>query len=192
MTTLAIPDWNAQGLIPPVDSHEPISASRSPYRVSLTDLVLRFGTTVKRQTILDGLLRFRSALHQTGLDSGFQWIDGSFLEHIEHTERRDPRDIDVVTFFRLPGGQTQEGLVRAHRELFDPRKTKEDFLVDGYFVHLHPSSPRKLIQSATYWYSLWSHRRDTLWKGYLEVDLAPEDAAAKASLDAMVQEGNAS
>lgn len=193
MTTVAIPDWNAQGVIPPLHSDDPTSAERSPYRVSLTDLVLRFGTSAERQTILNGLLRFRSTLHQAGLDNGFQWVDGSFLEHIEQIEHRNPGDIDVVTFYHLPDGQTQESLVQAHRELFNPRQTKVDFRVDGYFVHLLPASPETLIQKATYWYSLWSHRRDSLWKGYVQVDLAPaDDAAAKASLDAMTQEGNAS
>lgn len=30
-----------------------------------------------------------------------------------------------------------------------------------------------LIRKATYWYSMWSHRRNQAWKGYLEVDLDP-------------------
>jgi len=193
MTTASIPNWNAQGVVPPFHSDNPTSAKRSPYRVSLTDLVLRFGTTVQRQTILDGLLRFRAALYNAGLNNGFQWVDGSFLEHIERIERRDPVDIDVVTFFHFPDGQTQESLVQAHQGLFDARRTKVDFHVDGYFVPLLPTAPEMLVQKATYWYSLWSHRRDSLWKGYLQVDLAPaDDAAAKASLDAMAQEGNAS
>jgi hypothetical protein len=193
MTTVAIPDWNAQGVIPPLYSHDSTSAERSPYRVSLTDLVLRFGTTPQRRTILDGLLRFRAALHQAGLSNGFQWVDGSFLERIELVESRDPRDIDVVTFFRLPDGHTQTSLIDAHPGLFDPRETKMRFRVDGYFVDLFSAAPEALIQKATYWYSLWSHRRDSLWKGYLQVDLAqPDDAAATASLDAMGREGNAS
>ena len=193
MTTASIPNWNAQGVIPPLHSENPTSAERSPYIVSLTDLVLRFGTTDKRQTILSGLLQFRAALHQAGLTSGFQWVDGSFLEHIEQMERRDPGDIDVVTFYHLPDGQTQTSLSQVQPNLFNPRQTKVDFQVDGYFVHLLPAEPETLVRKATYWYSLWSHRRDSLWKGYLQVDLAPaDDAAAKASLDAMAQEGNAS
>lgn len=192
MTTANIPNWNAQGVIPPLHSDDPTSTKRSPYRVSLTDLVLRFGTTAQRQTMLDGLLRFRAALYEAGLNNGFQWVDGSFLEHIEQIERRDPRDIDVVTFYHLPDGETQESLIQAHRDILNPRQTKVDFHVDGYFVHLLPAAPEVLVQKATYWYSLWSHRRDRLWKGYLEVDLASaDDAAAKTSLDAMAQEENA-
>ena len=35
-----------------------------------------------------------------GIGSGFQWLDGSFLENVEMTEKRDPGDLDLVTFFR--------------------------------------------------------------------------------------------
>lgn len=34
--------------------------------------------------MLDGLLRKRAALHAAGLIQGFQWLDGSFLEHVEN------------------------------------------------------------------------------------------------------------
>jgi hypothetical protein len=86
MSTVSIPSWGAQGLIPPIDVMNPTSANRSPYRASLTDFVLRFSTTPERRGILDGLLRYRSALHGVGLTTGFQWVNGSFLEHIEVTE----------------------------------------------------------------------------------------------------------
>ena len=193
MATVSIPNWNAQGVIPPLHSDDPTSTKRSPYRVSLTDLVLRFGTTARRKTILNGLLRFRSALHNAGFTNGFQWVDGSFLEHIEQIERRDPGDIDVVTFYHLPEGQTQQSLFQANRALMDPRQNKASFHVDGYFVHLLPAVPETLVENTTYWYSVWSHRRDSLWKGYLQIDLAPtEDTAVMVRLDIMRQENNES
>jgi hypothetical protein len=77
MTTVRIPDWNPQGLLPPNDSVDPTSAERSPYTVALTDFVLHFGTTKERQTILQGLLGFRAVLHAAGLNNGFQWVDGN-------------------------------------------------------------------------------------------------------------------
>jgi hypothetical protein len=53
MTTVRIPeDWNPQGLLPPNDAVDPTSAERSPYTVSLTDLVLHFGTTKERHQLL--------------------------------------------------------------------------------------------------------------------------------------------
>lgn len=40
------------------------------------------------------------------------------------------------------------------------------------------------------WYSVWSHRRSQLWKGFVQVDLAPaEDAAAAATLASVANAG---
>jgi hypothetical protein len=90
MSPVAIPAWTAEGVLPPIDAAQPVSTERSPYAVSLTDYVLRFGDTPGRRTVLDGLLRYRAALHALGLVSGFQWLDGSFLEHVERIEGRPP------------------------------------------------------------------------------------------------------
>jgi hypothetical protein len=97
----AIPDWLPTGVLPPINPVSPTTVDRSPYRVTLTDLVLRFNTSSERREILTGLLSFRKALHGLGLNSGFQWLDGSFLEDIVTTDSRPPRDIDVVTFYHL-------------------------------------------------------------------------------------------
>ena len=185
----AIPRWTAQGVLPPVDTEEPTSSNRSPYLVSLVDLVLRFGTTEPRRRIVTGLLGFRAALHGLGLVDGFQWIDGSFLENVEVIEERDPQDVDLVTFFHTPEGQNQEALLQVSPRLFDPRATKEDYCVDAYFVQLNGSVPEALVAQSTYWNSLWSHRRNGNWKGYLRVELAPtDDPAARANLDLMSNE----
>ena len=189
MTIVPIPAWNAMGLIPPLGSVDPTAAERSPYAVSLSEVVLRFGTSTDRRRILDGFLRYRARLHAAGLASGFQWLDGSFLEDIEVIEGRSPNDLDVVTFFHLPTGISQAQmqacapdafpLTRAERVAF-----KGVFFVDPYFVHLGAPSER-LVGASTYWYSLWSHRRDGAWKGYLRVDLRPtEDATAAHYLSA--------
>ena len=85
---------------------DPISDYRSPYSVSLTDCILRFGTTQARRAILDGFMEFRSALHSVNLTKGFQWVDGSFLENVEEIEKRDPHDIDLFNFCCLPEGVT--------------------------------------------------------------------------------------
>lgn len=183
MSVTAIPSWTASGVLPPINAASPTSTDRSPYSVSLTDLILHFNTSPERQAILAGLLDFRRALHDIGLGQGFQWLDGSFLEDVESTENRAPRDIDVVTFFHLPAGQTQASLLAQNRPLFDHRETKTQYHVDAYFVQLDGGAPEPLIARAIYWYSLWSHRRSGDWKGYLRVDLAPnDDQAARANL----------
>jgi hypothetical protein len=190
MTTAGIPNWNAQGVLPPNDPVDPTSPERSPYSVSLTDFVLHFGITEKRQTILRGFLDFRAALHAAGLGNGFQWVDGSFIENIEIIEKRPPADMDVVTFFYLPQGQTQQSFASTHPDLFNHADTKTRFHVDAYFVPLDDNPPAHLVERSAYWYSLWSHRRNGQWKGYLQIDLlATDDATASAELREAAGEG---
>jgi len=45
MTTVAIPHWNALGLLPPSDPARPVAPDRSPYPVSLSDIIERFATS---------------------------------------------------------------------------------------------------------------------------------------------------
>ncbi|MBF0136002.1 MAG: hypothetical protein HQL65_07160 [Magnetococcales bacterium] len=184
MTRVAIPHWNIAGVIPPVNSARGNSSDRSPYPVSLLDLVERFSTSPERMKILDGLLRCRAALHGLGLTQGFQWLNGSFLEHVEKLEKRSPRDIDVVTFYHLPPGETQRSLIEKNATLFDLQQSKNIYFVDHYLQQMRSDQLERLVTKSVYWYSMWSHRRDKSWKGYLQINLAPdEDAAARTGLD---------
>ena len=183
-----IPNWSPRGFLPPVPSETAAPLNRSPYQASLVNFVLRFGNTKPRRKIVSGFLEFRGALQTMGLVNGFQWIDGSFVEDIETVERRAPGDIDVVTFFHLPDDSDQATLHQQSPRLFQPEATIEDFGVDAYFVQLN-AVPESLVARSAYWYSLWSHRRDGQWKGYLQIDLSSaDDQAAKAQLDAMQKE----
>lgn len=137
-----------------------------------------------------GLLAFREALHAAGLNHGFQWVDGSFLEDVETNYRRDPEDIDVVTFFKLPEMQSQESFALAHPALFNHDETKSQHNVDAYFVCLDDNPPEELVKQSAYWYSIWSHRRDSQWKGYVQIDLSPEDdLIARTELERIPFEG---
>ena len=188
--TVPIPNWSSRGVLPPINSAEPTSTDRSPYRVSLIDFVLRFGNTESRRRILAGFLDFRSALHEIGVDNGFQWVNGSFLENIEITENRSPRDLDLVTFFRLPEGRTQRTLRDAAPNIFDNAYCKENFRVDAYFQPLDDGLPEHLVARSAYWYSVWSHRRNGYWKGYLQLDLShTDDEIARANIDLPIDEG---
>jgi len=176
--TVAIPEWTKEGVLPPT-GQDPLSMDRSPYQVSLLDVVGRFATNTKRREILEGFLRYRAVLHEAGLVAGFQWIDGSFAEHVESLQQRVPEDIDVVTFYRRPTGVLPPALLERLVRLFSrDTETREhilaEFKVDGYPVDLALPAP-VLVEKATYWYGLWSHRRDRSWKGYLELSLAPEE-----------------
>ena len=153
-------------------------------------MVLRFNTSPDRNAILDGFLRFRAALHGAGVVTGFQWIDGSFLEDIETLEARPPNDIDVVTFYYLPAGMTQAMLLALNPNSA-PSRAKAAYRVEGYYQQLGAASERLVRQSA-YWYSVWSHRRSLAWKGYIEVALDPaNDAAALALLASASATGGA-
>jgi hypothetical protein len=184
MSTASIPPWNSYGVLPPVMPGLPgNSPERSPYRASLASFVDSFATSPERIVILNGLLRFRADLHALGIVTGFQWLDGSFLEQIELLEGRSPRDMDVVTFFEMPSGETQRSLVGQAPHIFDPRQVKASYAIDGYYSLLGLPVDTQQVQAITYWYSMWSHRRDGLWKGYVQVPLDPaEDADARAIL----------
>ena len=129
-----------------------------------------------------------------GLVRGFQGLDGSFLEHVELLENRPSNDIDVVTFFRLPGGTTQAIIAQRAPELFPAGLAARQvfelrFRVDPYLVSL--DAPAELVvERSTYWYSMWSHRRNGAWKGYVQVDLAPaDDGAAMILLASLTNPG---
>ncbi len=187
----AIPAWDARGIIPPYIGAPVMSDGRSPFKATLHDLVLRFGTTTERLKILDGLLKFRVAIHAAGVSEGFQWIDGSFTEDVERIEKRAPKDIDVVTYFVEPVGISQATLVAQHPMAFgvDPiarNERKEQLFVDAVGVSL-TSPALSLVERSCYWYGLWSHRRNDLWKGYVEVELDPaQDVLARQQLDKLI------
>lgn len=172
---LLIPAWTPKGVLPAHTASNPMSsAGRSPYEVSLVDCVLRFGTTQERRAILAGYLAYRAALHEAGLVRGFQWLNGSFCEDVETIEGRAPNDLDVVSFYHLPPSTTQAQLAALHPDTFDKNGVKARWKVDGYTVSLG-GPPERLIERGAYWYGAWSHRRDDLWKGFLQVNLEPND-----------------
>lgn len=184
MTTVAIPQWNTLGLLPPIDPVDPTSAERSPYLVTLLDVILRFATSPERCKVLKGFLDYRATLHGMGLINGFQWLDGSFAEQVETLECRPPKDIDVVTFIHTPDdfapSDEQIGVL-------DHDAAKTRFLVDSYFVEINQLSAEAIVQKSAYWYSMWSHRRNQTWKGYLQIDLSPvHDMDAREHLTQLV------
>ena len=181
-----LPHWGGNGVLPPVWPGESGgSPRRSPYRVTLTEFTERFAASPERTAILGGLLCFRKKLHELGMVSGFQWLDGSFLERIELLECRPPRDLDVVTFFDMPSGENQKSLAQKAAQLFEPGFLKKTYAVDGYFCELGDPVDARQIRHIAYWYSMWSHRRDSLWKGFVQVDLDPsQDGLAQKILTA--------
>jgi len=170
-----VPEWTNAGILPPNDPINPTNRERSPYKLEAGHFVQRFGTSPQRQKIVKGLLAFRHYLYGIGIIKGFQWLDGSFVENIEQIEQRNPKDIDVVTFFELPKGfRSQEDFLEKHSKILDRSWLKNSFSVDSFCVQIDSPHRYNLIENATYWYSVWSHRRSGQWKGFLEIPLSPE------------------
>lgn len=108
----------------------------------------------------------RTELRRLGFAIDTQWIDGSFCENIEASEGRPPGDIDVLSILRHPADPTTlQALVMANQNLFAPQQSKVAFRCDHYVMTADALS----INQLCYWNSLFSHRRNGLWKGYLQL-----------------------
>ena len=65
---MLIPPWNSSAVLPPIRPGQPgHSADRSPYRVSLVEVVERFAHSHERIRILRGLIGYRKDLSQAGI-----------------------------------------------------------------------------------------------------------------------------
>ena len=180
-----IPAFNISGVLPPFLGEDPTRrVEMSPYVVTMSDVIRRYATSEERIGILAGLLDFRADLRAAGFVEGFQWLDGSFVEHVEETRGRAPVDVDIVTFARRPTKSLDEWkrLVNDYLDLFQPRATKKRYHCDAYFVDLS-KSPFLVVDDTRYWFGLFSHQRVTsLWKGMLSVPLQSDDDAARLLL----------
>lgn len=182
---MSIPAFGQDGVLPPFLAHATDPSARSPYRTSAEELVGRFGTSTERRSILRGLLDYRDALRtQLSLADAVQWLDGSFVEDIETFEARPPGDVDLLTIAKFPPLSV---LSAPQRALLSSQATKTQFRCDAYPLDLgRARSPSHLLQQVTYWFGLFSHRRDGRWKGLVEIGLdAADDARARARLDAL-------
>jgi hypothetical protein len=187
-----IPAFNHSHVLPPFEGERMTSARSSPYLVTASELAQRFATSVARQVILDGLLRYRAELRRLGFSQGFQWLDGSFVEDVEAREDRAPNDIDVVTFAYPPAGLSKaeiNGMMSSHPALFDHDQCKTGFHCDTAIINL-TTSAEWLVTQTRYWYGLYSHRRgDSLWKGLLQLPRNSDDESADAYLQSLPSQG---
>lgn len=186
-----IPNFNHLGVVPPVRPGAAAQSSdRSPYPTEMLSFCQRFGTSDARRVILWGLLDLRAALRAAGVADGYQWLNGSFTEDVERLRGRAPKDIDVVTFAVLGGDEGQDALYAAAPMLFDHEHVKEAYWVDHYLVATDVPFDIKEAHRVAYWYSMWSHQRESdTWKGFAAVPLASDDEAARSWLDAQNNQG---
>lgn len=183
-----IPSNSHDGVLPPfIPGTSPhATGAMAPYRADLIEVAQRYSTSRARIEILQGLVAYRDALRAIGVQSGFQWIDGSFVEDCETIRRRPPSDVDIVTFaFRpqhLSDQSTWTAFIASRPDLFDPKTTKIVYRCDAYFVDL-TAHPVHVVSQTRYWFGLFSHQRDTyLWKGMVEVPITLDDADTTAYL----------
>jgi hypothetical protein len=181
-----VPDFTISGALPPFLGLTPtVPAAMSPYPTTLTRIATKLCASNERREIFRGLLRYRQELAKIGLNDGFQWLSGSFMEDIETLEKRHPRDVDVVTFCHRPASATDDpswlAFTRANVNLLMWSRVKPIFKCDPYFVDLN-TAPANVVNQARYWFGLFSHRRGGLWKGLLQVPLIVTQDDADASL----------
>lgn len=178
---MPVPAFNADGVIPPyIGANGPGGAMHemSPYVATCADVVQVLGTTQNRLNILHGWFQHRSAIRALGFVSGFQWLDGSFLED------KDPHDLDLVTLFQQPAAyqQNSAAFIQANQHVIDRQAVKLTFRLDHFWVDLNAGAD-SIVTLARYYFGLFSHRRlDDLWKGMLEVNLADATEAAASAL----------
>ena len=188
---MPIPAFSIDGVIPPfVGPAGPggARADMTPYEATPLEVVERLGGSPRRREILGGWLAHRAALRTFSFPSGFQWLDGSFVED------KEPDDLDVVSFLRRPpaalGAQELRAMMVGSPATFSRAVVKDAHCLDAMFVDLN-STPEGMIDSTRYWLGLFSHRRvDSLWKGMLKVELGDDDvdgpALASLAADAVV------
>lgn len=167
---MPIPNFDHNHVIPPHIGDPRLRTDVSPFECTTLELCQKFSTSAERIIILKNFLQFRNVMHSCGVTTGFQWLDGSFLENIEISELRSPRDLDVVTFF---GGLTileQKGIKLIFPEFGSPSLSKNNFLLDHYAVD-YCYDPNVTVEQTRYWLQLFTHKRNGIWKGMLKVQL---------------------
>ena len=181
-----VPAFDARGFLPPFMGLDGTTRDRSPYRATMTEIVMTLGTTPERRELLEGLIGYRSMLTRLGYTDGLQFIDGTFAENIELRESRAPRDIDVFSFLVRPLKYQQDaalwgsaGFSEWLNEIVNRNLNITRYKIDAYAMAVDQSGPLDVIVETVYWYSLFAHKRITRdWKGFVQVALNPADDTA--------------
>ena len=183
---MPIPSFDHNLVIPPHLGNPALPADVSPFKCSSLEVCQKFATSAKRIDILKGFLNFRGKLNALGLHTGFQWLDGSFLEDVETREQRPPNDLDLVTIYWGYDLNFQQNLIQTFPEFADSILSKQNYFLDHYpFDAFY--SPIATVEQTKYWVQLFSHNRDSVWKGMLQIELNTinEDAQALQYLNSI-------
>ena len=167
---MPIPNFDHNNVLPPHLGNPTNRNHLSPYPCTILELCHQFSTSPERIMILKNFVTFRQRMTNEGILNGFQWLDGSFMENIESSQGRQPRDLDVVTFF---GGLTisQQTTIRGNfPEFANPTLAKTNYFLDHYPVD-YSFSPDVTVEQTRYWIQLFTHNRLGVWKGMLRLPL---------------------
>ena len=183
-----IPVFDHNLVLPPHLGDPVDSGQLSPYPCTTLDLCQRLGTTPERRAILGKFLDFRERLRGEGLTNGFQWLDGSFLEDVETREKRPPNDLDVVTVYWGYDRAFQVQLASRFPEFASPRLAKASYRLDHYNFDAG-FAPTMTLEQTRYWVLLFSHNRQSVWKGMLRIALntPADDSNARQALGQITQ-----
>lgn len=188
---MALPGFMTSGLLPPIAGADEVDKDRSPYIITMPELVNALGTTPRRQRLLRNLLAYRALMYGHGYSAGIQFLDGSFVEDVERHSGREPGDIDVFSLLSIPQRYVQnpatwmpDGFNFWAGEIQNQPLNKIRFELDTYAVLIEDMPFVHLVKDVMYWYSLFSHQRLTFaWKGFVAVLLDQrQDADALLAL----------
>lgn len=183
---MSIPNFDHNNVLPPHLGDPTDRTHLSPYPCSILELCHRFSTSADRIQILKNFVIFRQRMTTLGIVYGFQWLDGSFLENIETSESRPPKDLDVVTFFGGLSTADQTIIRTSFPEFSNPVLAKNNFFLDHYPVDYN-YNPDVTVEQTRYWLQLFTHNRIGVWKGILRLSLNTpiEDQHALDYLDSI-------
>lgn len=167
---MSIPYYDHNNVIPPHKGNPTALEDISPYKLDVFTFCKHFATSKERVEILKGLLQFRNKMNKTGILTGFQWLDGSFLENIEVKENRPPNDLDIVTFYGFISDETQNAITENFKEFISNELSKINYRLDHYIVDFC-YDPLVTVEQTKYWLQLFSHNRDGVWKGMIQLEL---------------------
>jgi hypothetical protein len=166
----SIPAFNHNNVLPPYLKTPTAIEDQSPYECTTLELCKTFATTIPRITILKKYIEFRTQLNNFGVIFGFQWLDGSFVEDIEKSQKRAPRDLDIVTFFGDITNDRQNEIAQAFPAFYNPIISKAHYHLDHYLFDFC-YSPINTVKMTQYWIQLFTHNKENIWKGILQIDL---------------------
>lgn len=166
-----IPSFDHNGVLPPFLGNPALGSNQvSPYTTTTLELCQRFATSPQRISILRNFLSFRSEMRKYGI-TGFQYLDGSFIEDIENSSlKRPPNDLDLLTFY-YPISPTQEANIFTNFDDFVNRpQCKINYSLDHLIINLG-TNPADLVEFTRYFIQLFTHNRSNIWKGMLKLDV---------------------